>query len=77
MAHLEDDKLPSNFDVIVVGTGMDRRLSILSIANYIDFFLKGLTESILAAALSRDGKQVLHLDRLVSTNVCFLSVYKL
>lgn len=35
--------LPTNYDVIIVGTG--------------------LTESILAAALSRIGKIVLHIDR--------------
>jgi RAB protein geranylgeranyltransferase component A len=43
MAHLPQDELPSEFDVVVDGTG--------------------LVQSILAAALSRAGKSVLHLDR--------------
>lgn len=43
MAHLPEEALPSEFDVVIEGTG--------------------LIQSLLAAALSRCGKTVLHLDR--------------
>ena len=43
MAHLPNDELPSEFDVIIDGTG--------------------LVQSLLAAALARSGKSILHLDR--------------
>lgn len=58
-----DEDLPSEFDLIVVGTGT-------AILNYIAFFftiiifVSGFTESIVAAAASRVGKTVLHLDAL-------------
>ena len=77
---MEDD-LPSEYDVIVVGTGIDFIFKILLIILYFKkfffkFFIKyfivdhlcfkillGMTESIVAAAASRIGKKVLHLDR--------------
>lgn len=87
---MEDD-LPTEYDVIVVGTGIDfyQKEHYYLIDNYwvkkinyifenhgyflFFFFVKleryyfsiltGMTESIVAAAASRIGKKVLHLDR--------------
>ena len=42
MAHLPDDDLPSTFDVVVVGTGKRRAISVslcVSVPTYLCFFL--------------------------------------
>ena len=59
-----DDDLPTEYDVIVIGTG-----KLLKNKNYNPIIwpnvkrLLGMTESIVAAAASRIGKRVLHIDR--------------
>ena len=60
MAHLSDDSLPTEFDVIIQGTGSSHNLFLPAI---IFFTWAGLIESILAAALAKCGKSVLHLDK--------------
>lgn len=62
MAHLPQDELPSEFDVVVDGTGeaysTGSKNSVMVVR-----LVSGLVQSILAAALARAGKTVLHLDR--------------
>lgn len=63
------NELPEEFDLIVIGTGKIARLVkshhqyvICFIQHFILILLAGLTESIFAAAASRSGKNVLHID---------------
>ena len=60
MAHLANDLLPESFDVIVDGTG---RFSGVCGGAFSCFYPTGLTLSVLAGALARTGRSVLHLDR--------------
>lgn len=57
------EDLPNEFDLIVVGTGnQPKGFSHFSSIPILLEFRLGLTESIIAAAASRVGKSVLHLD---------------
>lgn len=65
MAHLPQDSLPSTFDVVVDGTGNKFPHGYLLVFIPLPPSLPlrlGLVQSILAAALSRVGKSVLHID---------------
>ena len=60
MAHLPEDLLPSDFDVVIEGTG---KLMTRIQSHYVLLMHAGLIQSLLAAGLARCGKSVLHLDR--------------
>ena len=72
MANLPVDELPSEFDVIVEGTGIH-----VMIGNVM-FLSVGCVQCIVAGALSRVGKRVLHLDRYVFDycSMCWLCSYR-
>ena len=68
MAHLPQDELPSEFDVVVDGTGKAwlptyACMCLMAACLHLSVCASGLVQSILAAALARAGKSVLHVDR--------------
>lgn len=63
-----DYELPSEFDLIIVGTG--KRNCLLNVRLHTDRFIIGMVESVISAAASRIGKKVLHVDKYVENNFC-------
>lgn len=64
-----DNTLPTEFDLIVVGTGKISKLLFFGNLLTIKYYLLGMIESIIAAAASRVGKKVLHIDRYVKVTL--------
>ena len=74
MAHLPDDTLPSQFDAVVDGSGELRvQSAVICRLKYsyptclrLVINAAGLVQTIVAAALTRAGRSVLHIDKYVA-----------